>query len=84
MCWRRLAAAVSLGFENDAYQSAGSALVSGAKRRDNYFVVQPSLSYQFNDWVVATLSYEFGHNASTEPSLGFSDNRLTFRIGISF
>jgi hypothetical protein len=82
--FHRLTTGVTVGYENDSYQSETSGSTLGSRRQDNYLYVTPALSYNLNKWLSATLSYEFRKNTSNESSLGFTDNRVSFKLGISF
>jgi hypothetical protein len=84
LLFHRLTAGVTVGYENDSYQSTTSHAVVGSNRQDNYFYVRPTLSYSLNKWLSANLSYEFRRNASNERLIGFTDNRVNFGLGISF
>jgi hypothetical protein len=80
---QRVTAGLSVGYENDAYLATQSGTAQPS-RDDNYFFIQPTLTYKFRDWLSASLSYEFRRNASNESSSTFSDNRFTFSLGINF
>jgi hypothetical protein len=82
--FHRLTTGVTVGYENDSYQSETSGSTFGSRREDNYFYLTPALSYNLNKWLSATLSYEFRKNTSNESSLGFTDNRVSLKLGISF
>lgn len=82
--FHRLTTGVAVGYENDSYQSETSGSTFGSRREDNYFHVTPTLSYNLNKWLSATLSYEFRRDGSNQHLVSFTDNRVTFRLGISF
>lgn len=82
--FHRVTVGVSLGVESDVYHSTGAGAVPGSGRRDEYFYVEPNLSWPLNQWALVTLSYEFRTNDSNDPSMTFSDDRVTLRLGISF
>jgi uncharacterized protein (PEP-CTERM system associated) len=83
LLFQRATVGLSAGYESDAYSpiQAGTAQPN---RDDNYFFIQPTLTYKFRDWLSASLSYEFRRNASNESSSTFSDNRFTFSLAINF
>jgi uncharacterized protein (PEP-CTERM system associated) len=83
MLFQRVTAGLSLGYENDKYR-ATQAGTAEPGRADNYFFIQPTLTYKFRDWLSASLSYEFRRNASNESSSTFSDSRFTLSLGVNF
>jgi len=83
LLFRRVTVGINTGYENDQYR-ATQAGAAGTGRADNYFFVQPTLTYKFRNWLSANLSYEFRRNASNESSSTFSDNRVTFSLGVNF
>jgi hypothetical protein len=80
---QRVTAGLSAGYESDEYQ-ATQVGAAQAGRADNYFFIQPMLTYKFRDWLSASLTYEFRRNASNESSSTFSDNRFTLSLGVNF
>ena len=83
LLFQRVTAGLSAGYENDTYRATESGTAQPG-RKDNYFFIQPTLTYKFREWLSASLSYEFRRNASNESSSTFSDNRFTFSVGINF
>ena len=83
LLFQRLTAGISAGYENDQYLATESGSAE-PNRVDNYFFIEPLLTYRFRDWLSATLSYEFRRNASNEASSNFFDNRITFSVGVNF
>ncbi len=83
LLFQRLTLGISAGYENDQYLATESGSAE-PNRVDNYFFIEPLLTYRFRDWLSATLSYEFRRNASTEASSNFFDNRITFSVGVNF
>jgi Putative beta-barrel porin 2 len=83
LMFRRITVGLSAGYENDAYRATESGTAQPG-RDDNYFFIEPTLSYKFRDWLTANLSYEFRRNASNESSSTFSDNRITLTLGVNF
>jgi hypothetical protein len=81
--FQRLTAGISTGYENDSYL-ATQVGAAEPNRADNYFFIEPNLTYRFRDWLSASLSYEFRRNASNEASSNFFDNRITFSVGVNF
>jgi hypothetical protein len=83
LVFQRVTVGIAAGYENDQYL-ATEVGASEIGRVDNYFFIQPSLTYRFRSWLSASLSYEFRRNASNESGFTFSDNRTTFSIGVNF
>jgi hypothetical protein len=83
LLFQRVTVGFTTGYENDEYRAnqSGAAEIG---REDNYFFIEPTLSYRFRDWLSASLSYEFRRNASNESTFTFSDNRITLSMGINF
>jgi putative beta-barrel porin BBP2 len=81
--FQRLTVGLSGGYENDTYRATESGAAEGG-REDNYFFIQPTLTYKFREWLSASLSYEFRRNSSNESGFMFSDNRITFSINDNF
>jgi Putative beta-barrel porin 2 len=83
LLYRRLTADISAGYENDNYQATENGAAE-AGRLDNYFFIRPSLTYRFRSWLSTSLAYEFRRNSSNEANFMFSDNRITFSVGVNF
>jgi hypothetical protein len=83
LLFQRVIVGLSTGYENDQYR-ATQAAAAEAGRADNYFFIQPTLTYKFRDWLTASLSYEFRRNASNQSNSTFSDNRFTVSLGVNF
>jgi hypothetical protein len=72
------------GYENDAYSQAISATTGQiTQRQDNYFYIQPSITYHWKDLGDISVSYERRVNSSNQSNFSFRDNQvwLQFRIG---
>jgi hypothetical protein len=83
LLFQRLTVGITSGYENDEYRATQQD-AEEAGREDNYFFIQPSLTYKFRDWLSASLAYEFRRNSSNESTFTFSDSRITFSIGVNF
>jgi len=81
--FQRVTVGISSGYENDQYR-ATQAEAAERGRADNYFFIQPTLTYRFRSRLSASLSYEFRRNASNESSFTFSDNRVSIFAGVNF
>jgi len=83
LLFQRVTVGLSAGYENDQYRATQSGAAETG-RADNYFFIQPTLTYKLKDWLSASLSYEFRRNASNVSSSTFSDNRFTLSVGVNF
>jgi hypothetical protein len=71
--FQKLVAAVSFGYENDAY--FGTTVDTPTDREDNYVYVRPRLTYAFVDWFSVSVWYEYRETVSTQQSSSFFNNR---------
>jgi hypothetical protein len=75
-------ATISLGYENDVYFSTTGE--STTDRVDNYVYVRPRLRYSFNEWLSASLFYEFRQTVSNETTSSFYNNRVGMEVATKF
>jgi hypothetical protein len=83
LLFQRVTVGLTTGYENDEYRATQSGAAE-IGRGDNYFFIEPTLTYKFRDWLSASLSYEFRRNSSNESKFTFSDNRITLSVGVNF
>jgi hypothetical protein len=83
LLFQRVTAGLATGYENDEYRATRSGAAE-LGREDNYFFLEPTLTYKFGRWLSASLSYEFRRNASNESAFTFSDNRITLSMEVNF
>ena len=79
-------ATISLGYENDVYFSTvgESSTATVTDRVDNYVYVRPRLSYPFNEWLSASLFYEFRQTVSNQTTSSFYNNRFGMEVAVKF
>ena len=73
---------VAGGYENDTYVSNLPGV--DADRVDNFFFIQPQISYNFLRYLTATVFYEHRFNDSTLQVDTWYDNQVGFEISASF
>ena len=81
---QRFTVAAAIGYEHDTYNSTGGPEVVNIDRTDNYFYFRPSISYDFRQWLTATIYYQYGRNSSTIGTSTFYDNRVGAQISFTF
>jgi hypothetical protein len=73
------------GYENDAYSQAISATTGQiTQRQDNYFYIQPSITYHWKDLGDISVSYERRVNSSNQSNFSFRDNQVWVQFHIGF
>ena len=73
------------GYENDAYSQAISATTGQiTQRQDDYFYIQPSITYHWKDWGDISVSYERRVNSSNHSNFSFRDNQVWVQFHIGF
>lgn len=82
--FQRFTVAVAVGYEHDSYNSTGGATAIDIGREDDYVYVRPNITYNFRNWLSATVYYQFGRNSSTIGQSSFYDNRVGGQISITF
>lgn len=70
------------GYENDTYIANTSNV--DADRVDNFFFIQPEISYNFLKYLTATLFYQHRFNDSTQEVFTWYDNQVGFEISAAF
>jgi Putative beta-barrel porin 2 len=80
--FQKVVAALSFGYENDAYFETTPD--TPTDRVDNYVFVRPRLTYAFVDWFSVSVWYEFRQTASTEEINSFYNNRAGLEILTKF
>jgi len=73
---------VSGGYENDTY--VANERYVNADRVDNFFFVQPEISYNFLKYLTATLFYQHRFNDSTQQVDTWYDNQVGFELSAAF
>ena len=73
---------VSGGYENDTYVANQSNV--NANRVDNFFFIQPEVSYNFLKYLTATIFYQHRFNDSTQQVDTWYDNQVGFELSASF
>ncbi len=68
------------GYESSDY--SGSSV--GSARSDDYFYGRAGLIYNFAAWGSAGVGYEYRNNDSTRSASGFTNNRITFDVSLTF
>ena len=76
--FQKVVAAVSFGYENDAY--FGTTSDTPTDRVDNYLFVRPRLTYAFVDWFSVSVFYEFRQTVSNQEGNSFYNNRAGLEI----
>jgi hypothetical protein len=79
---QKYTAAVTFGYENDAYFAVGDA--QSTRRVDNYLYVRPRLTYNFIEWLSVSAFYEFRQTASNQVESSFYNNRVGMEIATEF
>ena len=74
----KLTFAFAVGYENDTY--VANTVDTDATRVDNFYFLNPSLSYSFLKYMKASLSYEYRANASTLQQDTWFDNQFSFEL----
>jgi hypothetical protein len=70
------------GYENDYYIANTTNTV--ATRRDNFFFVEPQISYNFLKYLTASVFYQYRFNDSTLQVDTWYDNQVGFEISAAF
>lgn len=73
---------VSGGYENDTYVANERNV--NADRVDNFFFIQPQVSYNFLRYLTATLFYQHRFNDSTQQVDTWYDNQVGLELSASF
>jgi len=73
---------VAGGYENDYYIANNSNTV--ATRRDNFFFIEPQISYNFLKYLTASVFYQHRFNDSTLQVDTWYNNQVGFEIGAAF
>ena len=73
---------VSGGYEND-YYIANTANTT-ATRRDNFFFIEPQISYNFLKYLTASVFYQYRFNDSTLQVDTWNNNQVGFEISAAF
>lgn len=73
---------VAGGYENDTYVASTSDTT--ADRVDNFFFIQPEISYNFLRYLTATVFYQHRFNDSTQQVDTWYDNQIGFEISAAF
>ena len=81
---QRITAEITVGYEHDSYNSTGGSGSVNIGRTDNYVYVRPSITYNFRQWLSATVYYEYSRNSSTLSPQSFYDNRVGGQISFTF
>jgi len=79
---QRFQVGVSGGYENDTYVANQSNV--NANRVDNFFFIQPEVSYNFLKYLTATIFYQHRFNDSTQQVDTWYDNQVGFEISAAF
>jgi hypothetical protein len=79
---RHWIANISLGYENDTYIANQQGVT--ADRVDNYFFIQPGITYRFLKYMELTLFYERSLNNSTQTYFSWVDNRIGMELKSAF
>jgi hypothetical protein len=80
--FQKLYIGVRTGYENVNYHSYVPTVTTS--REDDYLFVQPSLSYEFNSNVSASIFYLYRENRSNQPSVDFDNNQVGIRVTVMF
>ena len=80
--FQKFLAALSSGYENDAY--FGTTPETQTERIDNYVYVRPRLTYAFVDWFSASIFYEFRRTSSNFPGSSFYNNIAGLQFNANF
>jgi hypothetical protein len=80
--FQKLYIGVRTGYENVNYHSYVPGITTS--REDDYLFVQPSLTYEFNSNVSASLFYLYRENRSSQPSADFDNNQVGIRVTVMF
>ena len=73
---------VAGGYENDTYVSNERNV--DADRVDNFFFIQPEISYNFLKYLTATIFYQHRFNDSTQQIDTWYDNQVGFELSAAF
>jgi len=73
---------VAGGYENDYYIPNTANTV--ATRRDNFFFIEPQISYNFLKYLTATVFYQYRFNDSTLQVDTWNNNQVGFEISAAF
>jgi hypothetical protein len=73
---------VAGGYENDYYIANTANTV--ATRRDNFFFIEPQISYNFLKYLTASVFYQYRFNDSTLQVDTWNNNQVGFEIGAAF
>jgi len=73
---------VSGGYENDYYIPNTANTV--ATRRDNFFFIEPQISYNFLKYLTASVFYQYRFNDSDQQVNTWYDNQVGFEISAAF
>jgi Putative beta-barrel porin 2 len=72
--------AAEAGFEHAEYGDNGV----GSARSDDYFYGRVGLTYNFATWGSAGVGYEYRNNDSSRSASGFTNNRITLDVSLTF
>ncbi len=72
--------AAEAGYEQSEYSDTGV----GSARTDDYFYGRIGLTYNFATWGSAGIGYEYRNNDSSRSASGFTNNRVTFDVSLTF
>ena len=73
---------VSGGYENDYY--IPNTVNTVATRRDNFFFIEPQISYNFLKYLTASVFYQYRFNDSNQQVNTWYDNQVGFEISAAF
>lgn len=73
---------VAGGYENDYYIANTANTV--ATRRDNFFFIEPQISYNFLKYLTASVFYQYRFNDSTLQVDTWNNNQVGFEISAAF
>lgn len=79
---QRFQIGLSGGYENDTYVANTSN--TAADRVDNFFFIQPEISYNFLKYLTATVFYQHRFNDSTQQVDTWYDNQVGLEISAAF
>jgi len=74
---------LQVGYENDAYQSAGVAL-TGAARNDNYYFVSTGFDWNPNSWLTGSVWHKYQADNSNFSGFTFNDNQVGISAGFRY
>lgn len=74
---------LQLGYENDAYQSAGVGL-TGPARNDNYYYITTGFDWTPNNWLTSSIFYKYQTDISNFSGFTFNDNQVGISVGFKY